>query len=89
MWQPTRILTIICFVLIGFCFANNAIGQLKKISAPYTLSEGNFYSQNDTLYADAVVVKFRDHVVDSRNTMGTIAAEDINSNFLAVKNFIN
>lgn len=70
-----------CLVL---AFAKNTFPQLQQISDSKVYSEGNFLVQDSILYVDAIVVKFKDRVIDLPRGVRYAARNDIDPNSFAM-----
>jgi thermitase len=78
-----------CCILIIILQVVNLFPQMQRISSPRVHSEGNFYVKNGTLYSDALVVKFKDYVIDLPRGVRHASKSNIRSNFPTVTEIIN
>ncbi len=76
-------------ILVLLLSAGNLLSQMVKISRADIHSEGNFYVDNGILYVDAVVVKFKDRVIDLPQGVRYAIKSDVSPNFPAVTAIIN
>jgi hypothetical protein len=78
-------------VLFCICILLNVIAfsQMKEVTHPGIHTEGTFYEQNGRLYADAIVVKFKNRVIDLPQGNRYATKNDVSADFSAVKGIIN
>jgi hypothetical protein len=79
---------LVCCILAFALSTGDLFSQMKKISLPNVHSEGNFYDKNGTLYVDAVVINFKDHVIDLSQGVRYAEVSDILPGFTAVTQII-
>lgn len=84
-----RFTILVSCILVLLLSAANLFSQMVKISRADIHSEGNFYVEDGTLYVDAIVVKFKDRVIDLPQGVRYAAKSNIHANFPAVTAIIN
>jgi len=84
-----RLAVFSCGVLVLLFSTDNTFSQMQKITHPKVHSEGNFYEQDSMLYADAIVVKFKDRVIDLPRGVRYTTKSNIRSDFPTLIEIIN
>ncbi|MGI0013819.1 MAG: hypothetical protein ACREBU_10310, partial [Nitrososphaera sp.] len=69
--------------------AEITFSQMQKIVDPILHSEGNFYLKNGILYVDAIVVRFKERVIDLPRGVRYAAKSDILSGFSSLNGLVN
>lgn len=79
----------ICSISINAFIIGKLSAQLKKITRPGVHVEGTFYEDNGKIYADAIVVKFKEQVINLPRGERYAAKNDIQAGYSAVTAIIH
>ncbi|MGI0015788.1 MAG: S8 family serine peptidase, partial [Nitrososphaera sp.] len=87
--KSAELTILICCISVFLLFTENLFSQMRQIIDPDVYSEGKFYEQNGILYSDAIVVKFKDRVIDLPRGVRYATISDIQPNFPALIGIVN
>jgi hypothetical protein len=87
--QKTSLTILMGGTIVFLLEATGLFSQIQPLVDPDVHSEGNFYEQNGILYVDAIVVKFKDRVIDLSRGVRYAAMSDIRPNFPSVTGIIS